>query len=87
MPDRLPSVAPEQTSASPSPGDPQQVTSCLHALEHAVEDAVEHAIEATERNLARRFGDGLVRALRSGLKGLGWRRRSGRHPAFGCTRC
>jgi uncharacterized protein (TIGR02099 family) len=42
----------------------------LHALEHAVEDAVEHALEATERSLARRFGDGLVRALRSGLKAL-----------------
>jgi uncharacterized protein (TIGR02099 family) len=42
----------------------------LHALEHAVEDAVEHALEATERSLARRFGDGLVRTLRAGIKTL-----------------
>jgi uncharacterized protein (TIGR02099 family) len=42
----------------------------LHALEHAVEDAVEQALEATERSLARRFGDGLVRTLRAGIKAL-----------------
>jgi len=60
---RLPAVA-DHRPAPPTSGAAER----LHALEHAVEEAVEQAIEATERSLARRFGDGLVRALRFGLR-------------------
>lgn len=40
----------------------------LHELEHRVEDAVEEVIHVAERSLARRFGDGCVRAVRLALR-------------------
>jgi len=43
----------------------------LHRLEQEVETAVEHAVAATEASLARRFGAGCVRGLRTALKAIG----------------
>ena len=45
-----------------------------HASEivHSVEGIVEHAVEAAERSLARRLGDGSVRALEWSVRALAW---------------
>jgi len=56
------------TGSTPSADPAASPRERLHAIEHAVEEAVEHAIEATERSLARRFGDGCVRGLHVALR-------------------
>jgi uncharacterized protein (TIGR02099 family) len=60
-------VAPDDP---PAPRPAAAAAERLRALEHAVGETVGHAIEATERSLARRCGDGVVRALHVGIKAL-----------------
>jgi uncharacterized protein (TIGR02099 family) len=49
-----------------------ELSATAHRIEHAVEERLEHGIEAAEQTIARRFGLGALRAVRTMLRFAFW---------------